>query len=77
MKCGSVLPTTYAYMNPPSHIEGVSAGSIGCMQVAVNAVVSPGFACAFENCDVYGVCGSQGSVAMFTNGFPKTRMEIW
>ena len=77
-KCGSVLSTTYVYMTPPPrHLEGVSAGSIGCMRVAVYDVVSPGFSCAFEYCAVYGVWGSHGSAAMFTNGFPKTSVEIW
>ena len=43
----------------------------------MNAVISPSFFCAFEYCAVYVVRGSQGSAAMFTNGFPKTRVEIW
>jgi hypothetical protein len=72
-----VLPTTSMYMNFRSYLERVLAGSIGCMREAVNAVISPGFSCAFEYCAVYGVWGSQDSAAMLTNGFPKTRVEIW
>ena len=71
-ECGSVFPIASMRMNSPSHLERVPAGPIGCVRVAVDDVINPGFSCAFEYCAIYGVWGSHGSAAMFANGFPET-----
>ena len=71
-----MLSTTFVYMNPPGHLEGISAGSIGCMGVAVYDVIRSVFSCVFEYRVVYSFRDSQGSGAMLTNGFPETRVEI-
>jgi hypothetical protein len=64
-------------VNPPSHLEGVSACPVGCVRVAVDFAIGSIFPCAYEYCTIYCVEGSQGSADMFPYGFAETCMKIW
>jgi hypothetical protein len=64
-------------MHPPSHLERVSAGSIGCLRVTVYVVVCTCFSCGLEYCAVYGVCRFQCGAFVFANELSKARVEVW
>jgi len=72
-----VFPIASVHVNPPSHLEGVSACPVGCVRVAVDDMTSSKFSRAFKYCTIYGVGGSQGSVAMFSYDFTENCMDIW
>ncbi len=76
-ECGSVFSARSVHTHPPSHLEQVSAGSIGCLRVAVYVVICTGLSCVLEYCVVYGVCSFHRGVYVFTNELTKARVEVW